>query len=177
MRHSFHWVPHSTGLPTSRCLRRPVGYAVTSSAFDQQMRALVRQAMKDSFAQAKCKALFTFGSVVLAFVGLAGAAAFYLTPSHMQLGFFGSLKEYLDESADLASIFLFSCLLSNLMFYKCIADVVYQNKQANGRPKLIFRLWRLFWREVHILSLFVFHALLCFALCSYHFGFSKSNLP
>ena len=61
------------------------------------MRALVRQAMKDSFAQAKCKALVTFGSVVLAFVGLAGAAAFYLTPSHMQLGFFGSLKEYLDE--------------------------------------------------------------------------------
>ena len=149
----------------------------SQSDFDNQMNAIVREAIKVSVAQAKSKALVTFGSVVLAFVGLAGAAAFYLTPSHMQLGFFGSLKEYLDESADLASIFLFSCLLSNLMFYKCIADVVYQNKQANGRPKLFFRLWRLFWREVHILSLFVFHALLCFALCSYHFGFSKSNLP
>jgi hypothetical protein len=102
------------------------------------MNALVQQAIKVSVTQAKSKALVTFGSVVLAFVSLAGAAAFFLTPSHMQLGFFGSLKEYLDESADLASIFLFSCLLSNLMFYEYIVDVVYQIKQANRQTKINF---------------------------------------
>ena len=102
------------------------------------MNALVQQAIKVSVTQAKSKALVAFGSVVLAFVGLAGAAAFFLTPSHMQLGFFGSLKEYLDESADLASIFLYSCLLSNLMFYNYIVDVVYQIKQANRQTKINF---------------------------------------
>jgi hypothetical protein len=110
----------------------------SQSELEQQVHAAIRQAIKTSFAQARRTALVTFGGVVLAFVGLAGAAAFFLTPSHMQLGFFASLKEFLDESADLASIFLFSCQLANLMFYKYIVDVVYQIKQANRQTKINF---------------------------------------
>jgi hypothetical protein len=94
--------------------------------------------IKDTVTQAKSKALVVFGSVVMAFVGLAGIAAFFFTPSHLKLGFFASLKEYLDESADLSSIFLFACLISNLKFIQYIVDVVYQIKQANRQTKINF---------------------------------------
>lgn len=127
----------------------------SQSELEQHVHAAIRQAIKASFAQAKSKASDTFGYVVSQFVVFAAASAIYNTwlgldyptwitpyptwhtPGHVQ-GFFASLKEYLDESADLASIFLFSCLLSNLMFYKYIVDVVYQIKQANSQTKINF---------------------------------------
>jgi hypothetical protein len=91
-------------------------------------------------ARIKSKALARFHTVILLLLSVAGCAAYFLTPSNYlsELGFAGCLKEYLDEVADVASIFLFSCYISNVALVKYFVGILYQVKNATRYTKLDF---------------------------------------
>ena len=113
------------------------GQSVTSF---EQAQSLGDTMLLKLAARIRSKAVVRFITVVLLFLSVAGTSAYFLTPSNLsaQLGFAGSLKEYLDEVADLASIFFFSCYISNLMLVKFFVDLLYQVKNATRDTKLDF---------------------------------------
>jgi hypothetical protein len=76
----------------------------------QFLNYIINAVLPEIFARVRSKAVARFFTVIAIFTGIAAAFAYFLTPSHLmnQLGFLGSFKEYLDEAADLASIFLFA---------------------------------------------------------------------